>query len=348
MKMEEFMISLYERTKSPYKAIIELTRNCNLRCKHCYIPEHAGMITKKDVYKLADVLESEGYIWIILTGGEVFSHPHFCDIYFYMKQKGFIIDIKTNALLLTDKIKDILVKYPPRKLDISVYGLCNKKYGEFTGDYQGFFKLKSSLDWLYENDFSFQLTVMAIRENFQELASGKYDDFFERYNCNIEFEYDIINNLDRKRGSIVSLLEPSEIVELESNSKLYIREIKQSINEMKNTDFVCQGGKKSVYIDADMEVHICVLDNVKFPLEELLHKDGKLFLRSKEIEKKFCDSMCYMCAERLGCKRCPVKHELTERKDSNLWRCEIAQRRYKEYQNFSKKDCEKNVLLFED
>ncbi len=332
------MTSIYERTKSPYKAIIELTRNCNLRCRHCYIPRHTGLMTRANAYRLIEILEKEGYIWLILTGGEVFSHPCFCDIYSYMKQKGFLIDIKTNALLLTEEIKKILVKYPPRKLDISVYGLCDEKYGKFSGDYLGFSKLVSSLDWLYDNDFSFQLTVMAISENFQELVSGKYDDFFARYNCNIEFEYDIIKNLDRKHIPDVGLLNASEIIELEKNSKLYIQEIKQAVNEMENINFICSGGKESVYIDADMQAHICVLDNVKFPLDELSNSNGKLFLRSKEIEKRYYGSICYACVDRLGCKRCPIKHELTERKDNSLWRCEIAKRRYEEYQKWSNND----------
>lgn len=331
--MEEFITSIYKNTKSPYKAIIELTRNCNLRCKHCYIYGHEGMITINEIYRLVDILEEKGYIWLILTGGEVLSHPNFCSIYHYMKQKGFIIDIKTNALLLTKQIKDILLKYPPRKLDISIYGLNDKEYGEFTGDYHGFSKLVKSLDWFYENDFSFQLIAMAIKENYNNLIEKKYDDIFLKYNCNIEFEYDIIKNLDNKSIPDVGLLNPSEIIGLEENSKLYIQEIKQAIKMMKEVDFICSGGKESVYIDVNMRVHICGLDNVSFPLEEL-YSNKMLVSRSKQIEKKYYDSMCYLCTKRLGCKRCPIKQELTERKNSSLWRCELAAKRYKMYQKW--------------
>ena len=326
IRMYDFFENMYLKCRKPYKALIELTQVCNLNCAHCYIKKNDKYISLDDVYYILDNLEQKGFIWIIFTGGEIFTHPNFIDIYIYAKRKGFIIDLKTNALLLNNDIKNVLLKYPPRKLDISIYGLSNKEYGEFTGDFKGFDKLVNSLNWLFNNNFVFQLTVMAIENNYNEIYNGEYDRFFGLYNCQLEFEYDIImyneNNLK------IKLLSTEKIACIEMKSLRYKSYIKDSLVERDNTNFICRGGRKNIFIDVNTNVHICIFDDYSIIFSEFLSSTA-LINRTYMVESEYRKSKCSKCNERLGCVRCPLRRKITQRDNSSSWRCDLAKIRYK-------------------
>src|SRR3989337_2358598 len=73
---------------------LELTRRCNLRCKHCYLPisKHPGdapELAFSSVKQIIDELHSAGCLFISLTGGEVFTRPDITSILEYLWKKGF-------------------------------------------------------------------------------------------------------------------------------------------------------------------------------------------------------------------------------------------------------------------
>ena len=74
LNMELFYKIAYSERK-PVSAIIELLTQCNLRCKHCYIPAHtnAGIKSEK-VKELLYELHDMGTLNISFTGGEIFLH----------------------------------------------------------------------------------------------------------------------------------------------------------------------------------------------------------------------------------------------------------------------------------
>jgi len=331
--MEEFMEEYHNRTGNIYKAMIEITHCCNLKCKHCYIDGRNKILDKNSLIEVIDLLYDKGVLLIVLTGGEIFSYPWFVEVYTYIKLKGFIVDLKTNALLLNDTIKTLLYKYPPHKIDISVYGLNNSDYGKFTGDYDGFSKLVNSLNWLYENEFSFQLTVMALQETYKDLSAGNYNDFFSRYNCNLEFEYDIIPNFGTNKISDVGLLTPKQVVFLERKSILYKEEIENAIPIKENTNLICNGGVKSIFIDVDGFLHICIFDDKKFIINDLKNNQHLLYERNREIIEMYKNSECSKCKNHIGCKRCPIRQKITLRSGTSSWRCELSMLRETLYYN---------------
>jgi hypothetical protein len=165
---------------------------------------------------------------------------------------------------------------------------------------------------------------MAIRENYHDLLNGNYDKFFHKYNCNVEFEYDIIRNFGDNKKLKVDLLNPNEIVKLENKSKLYNMEIEKALQEVDKLELNCSGGIESIFIDVEGKIHICIFDEVAFELDCLIENKYLLIDRNKIITSMYNDSKCSACKNHIGCKRCPIKQKLTLRDETNEWRCELA------------------------
>src|SRR5699024_130539 len=96
-KIKEWFI----KNNKLYFAPVELTQNCNVNCKHCYCTNKESYnLSLEDHITIVDKLYSTGCLFLNFTGGEIFTCKHFEEIYSYAKNKGFIIDLLTNASLI--------------------------------------------------------------------------------------------------------------------------------------------------------------------------------------------------------------------------------------------------------
>ena len=96
--------SLFRRLPS---VIVEITRRCNLHCKHCY--NNSGRkredeLTFEEIKKMIDELAGMGVLNIVLTGGEPLLHPHIFDIIEHIRSKPMSCMVFTNGTLITKEI----------------------------------------------------------------------------------------------------------------------------------------------------------------------------------------------------------------------------------------------------
>jgi radical SAM protein with 4Fe4S-binding SPASM domain len=87
--------------------ILEITQQCNLRCKHCYIDagvKKENELTLEEIKKLIDILTHMGVLNIMLSGGEPLLHPHLRDIIEYVRSKPLSVMVFTNGTLITEEI----------------------------------------------------------------------------------------------------------------------------------------------------------------------------------------------------------------------------------------------------
>ena len=92
---------------------LEVTARCNNDCRHCYINLPAGdraarekELSLEEIKEIADEAVSLGTLWCLITGGEPLLREDFSDIYLYLKRKGLLISVFTNATLVTDVEED--------------------------------------------------------------------------------------------------------------------------------------------------------------------------------------------------------------------------------------------------
>src|SRR5437016_8157403 len=91
-------------TRSPESLTFELTYGCNLRCVHCYNPTHRVLpheLSTAEVFSILDQCADLGLASICFSGGELFVRPDVYDIFEHAKGRGLILDLLSNASLIT-------------------------------------------------------------------------------------------------------------------------------------------------------------------------------------------------------------------------------------------------------
>ncbi len=159
-----------------------------------------------------------GTLWCLISGGEPLLREDFADIYLMLKKKGLLVSVFTNACLVTNKHIALFKKYPPRDIEVTVYGATKETYERVTrlpGSYAAFHR---GLNLLLKNGIKVRLKAMALRSNFHELAEmGAFcrqhtKDFF-RFDPLLHLRFD--GNTDRNAEIIGERLTPEEIVAIE-------------------------------------------------------------------------------------------------------------------------------------
>src|SRR2546422_6429453 len=102
----EFSLELHERLfkhRIPVNGTIEVTRRCPLECAHCYNNLSMGdqearrsELTYEEHCRLLDEITEAGGLWLLYTGGAIFSPKNFLDNFTQSQQKGLLIRLFTQ------------------------------------------------------------------------------------------------------------------------------------------------------------------------------------------------------------------------------------------------------------
>jgi radical SAM protein with 4Fe4S-binding SPASM domain len=87
---------------APNEVRLELTRECNLRCLHCYNSSNEklpGELSTREIFDVIDQLEAMVAFDIMVEGGEIFMRPDVWDILGYLQGK-FKVGISTNGAFI--------------------------------------------------------------------------------------------------------------------------------------------------------------------------------------------------------------------------------------------------------
>ncbi|MBQ9887075.1 MAG: radical SAM protein [Lachnospiraceae bacterium] len=163
----------------PLNATFELTSNCNMNCRMCYI--HRQGMNSPDNYKpldfwlsVAEQAKKEGTLVVVVTGGETFLYPHAEELIEKLLGMGFVISLNTNGTLLDDRRIVWLNENRPAKINISLYGASDKTYETLCGCKDGFTRVSRAVDSLLANGHNVYLNGTCVPENV--------DDIPEMYN----------------------------------------------------------------------------------------------------------------------------------------------------------------------
>ena len=141
----EPLISSYLNRKAcglglPVGGSFELTARCNFNCKMCYVhlseSEQARLgreLTADEWLSLASDARDMGLIFLLLTGGEPFLRGDFACIYEQLVKMGLVISVNTNASLYNSELRKLFKKYPPSRLNVTLYGGSDETYERLCG-----------------------------------------------------------------------------------------------------------------------------------------------------------------------------------------------------------------------
>jgi len=324
-----------EEKRIPLSAEIELTERCNNNCTHCYINLPANdqdakkrELSFEEIREIVDEAVEMGCLWWLITGGEPLLREDFTDTYLYLKKKGLLTSVFTNATLITPKLAGLFKRYPPRDLEITVYAVTERTYERVTRTPGSFGAFRRGINLLQKENVPFTLKAMALRSNVNELEAIK--DFCKPISKG-PFRFDPFLHLrlrpDGKRNRQIKneRLSPEEIVRIELSDKERKSGLLKQICEEKkigqetiyfhndNHLFYCGAGKTSFTIDpygffklcSSLSHPDCVYDLRKGSLREAW---GKFIpeVRAMRTEDEECRKKCLSCPLINLCMWCPA------------------------------------------
>lgn len=161
----------------PLSGTFELTPVCNMDCKMCYIrlsaqqqQAIAPLKSGGQWLELARRAKEQGLLYLLITGGEPFSHPDIREILEGLKPMGVMTILNSNGTMIDEKVVTWLKQCPPARINISIYGADNETYGRLCGNPRGFTQVCRAISLLQEAGISVKLNCSVTPENARELA----------------------------------------------------------------------------------------------------------------------------------------------------------------------------------
>jgi radical SAM protein with 4Fe4S-binding SPASM domain len=260
----------------PFSFDLELTARCNCDCRHCYINLPAGdrqaqqrELSLAEIDTIAGQAVELGALWCLVTGGEPLLRKDFPHIYLLLKKKGLLVSLFTNACLVTAEHVRLLQAYPPRDVEVSVYGVTRETYERVTRKPGSYAAFRRGLDRLLSGGIKVRLKAMALRSNLAELpAIGE----FCREHTKDTYRFDPLLHLrydrDPQRNAEIRAerLSPAQVVEIEQADPERSLHLKEHCHELILPDnalaasdliFQCGAGTGSFSVSWDGYFRLC-------------------------------------------------------------------------------------------
>lgn len=174
----------------PVVGSLDLTHRCNLGCVHCYAgplaPDASAggrELSTGQVTRLLDELSGAGCLFLLVSGGEPLLRTDFPGLYAHARERGLIVTVFTNGTLVTDEIADLFSDYPPRAVEITLYGATDATAARVTGRRNAFAATLRGIERLADRRVPLRLKTMLLTLNLHEFdaterLAAKYSDSF--------------------------------------------------------------------------------------------------------------------------------------------------------------------------
>jgi radical SAM protein with 4Fe4S-binding SPASM domain len=208
-------------------------------------------------------------VWSLITGGEPLLREDFPEIYLALKSKGLVVSVFTTGQVLTEEHVRLFRRYPPRLIEITVYGVTKETYERVTRRPGSFDAFRRGLDRFHEGGVKVRLKTMALRSNLIELPEiarfcrERTKDYF-RFDPLLHMRFD--GNATRNEKIRSERLSPAEIVALEQADPARFESMKQGCGDLivpglahNGCDhlFHCGAGTGNFYIGYDGTFRLC-------------------------------------------------------------------------------------------
>ena len=320
-----------DRDRIPITGSIELTERCNLACKHCYINlptndrvARAAELTTEEVCRIFDEMADAGCLWLLLSGGDPFLRPDFLEIYAHAKKKGFLLNVYTNGTMITPKIADYLAEWPPRQIEITLYGMTEATYEAVTALPGSYKKCIRGIELLHERKLPLGLKAVGLTINKHEIEAMRAYSESLGLNRSLRVDYQINPRLNGSKIPCNVRLSAEEIVELElaipgsrdahirRHERLQKQRQKNGGREPPTNLYRCGAGVSAFHIDSYGRLSLCMISRLNsYDLRQGSFAEGfKDYLLGARTKPRPRDFLCNRCEIEHMCNMCPAQSEL--------------------------------------
>lgn len=250
-------------------AYVELTRKCNLRCRHCLNSSGDALDNQLNFDEFKDLIlkfSKAGIQEIRFTGGEPLVFPKVFDLIKLCTELGIYTSIGTNGTLITKSIAQKLKLAGLRKAIVSIDG-TEKKHDYIRGE-GNYKRAMDGIDNLIKLGIDVRINSVIMKENMndviefaKQINNKKQSLFIRRFiesgrgtnlkdNMLTKEDYEYVRNElkeELKTGKYVNghyLRNKDEVV----NSRIHIPfKIKDG----------CKAGERALVITPEGNIHLC-------------------------------------------------------------------------------------------
>ncbi len=150
-----------------------ITRRCNLRCKHCYsgsaFEVNEDELTNAEAKKVIDDLADFGVPVILFSGGEPLMREDVFELIAYANEKNIRTVLSTNGTLINEQIADVIAAVGVSYVGISIDSAHADVHNQFRGSAGAFEKAIRAIEILKKRNRKAGMRVTLIKFNADDL-----------------------------------------------------------------------------------------------------------------------------------------------------------------------------------
>jgi radical SAM protein with 4Fe4S-binding SPASM domain len=329
-------LSKAAQARVPLAVSLELTRRCSFRCIHCYLGDQESIRAHKSqeldtgaVIRLIDAMAAAGTLFLTLTGGDPMLRPDFIDIYRHAVRSGLLVTVFCNGSLVTDEIVSAFIEYPPRAVEITLYGASQETFETVTQTPGSYAACMKGVEKLRQAKVRLRLKTMALTLNQDEVP--QLWQIAEEMGAQFRHDCSIIPALpngdnggrsnigDSLQDTLRFRLSPEQAADADLSIAKVREELQKRIDkavsaEPSNKLYRCGAGRSSCHVTPYGEMTPCLI--TLHPAIDL--QDGNQTFQAawKNISGTFPvqeareDFPCNDCEDRNSCTGCPSNFSL--------------------------------------
>lgn len=326
------------RRTDSLRCSLDLTHRCNLRCVHCYLGSHDGEkgdreLSTEQVFRLLRDAAGEGCLFLVISGGEPLLRPDFEDIYRYARGLGIWVTVFTNGTLVRDSHCELFSEFPPRLVEISLYGATAETYERVTRVPGSYGKCLRGIERLCSSGVRVSLKTMVLKSNIHEVSA--MGDMARRFGLSFRMDPHVMCRLDGGTEPHAERVEPAaavarEFEREETAARLRSHYLKARSGLGRATIYRCEAGIIGLQLDPDGTMRPCVIatDPCASPLEVGFRKAWEQIVEGFPLVSASSEAYCGKCENKFLCSCCPGIFSLEAGSVGEpLFMCEIAAQR---------------------
>jgi radical SAM protein with 4Fe4S-binding SPASM domain len=315
----------------PLTVSFELTRRCSFRCVHCYLGDQSAIrrqeqeINTAAVLRLIDEMVASGTLFLTLTGGDPMLRPDFIEIYHHAVCSGLLVTVFCNGSLVTEEIVRTFAQYPPRAVEITLYGAQQATFESVTQQPGSFAACMAGIERLRRANIRLRLKTMVLSLNRDDLPAlwnmAEEMGVPFRHDCSIipavpNSDNGGCANTGRDLQDTLRFRLPPEQA---AAADLSIAKVKEKLLELDSRDdaplesssklYCCGAGRSSCHITADGKMKPCII--TMQPAVDVVDGGGRFAESWNKISTQFpaqearASFPCSSCKDRKFCTGCP-------------------------------------------
>ena len=289
--------SFFQQKDIIQSILLEITYQCNIRCRHCYLDHYNGSLSIDAIHQLLLDLRDFGTTDVAITGGEIFTRHDIFDIFQMSIDLGFVMSFITNGTLLTEEKLARLQGMPFKTIKVSLYAMEPQLHDHITGLVGSFAKTTFAIERLVSMGKNVVVNTIVQKDTVHQVR--QIQEYAASLGCGFECDHKI---LPRRSGN------PEPMQYFVSEEDLVTLFKADLITPPK--EIVCGAGASRARVNPLGEVLICEFIHTPVgnihqqSITELWHSFARQNLR--ERLSNYYPLECQACELKSSCTRCPA------------------------------------------